>query len=174
MAHRRKVLVLCVVFGGLLAVRGGQGSLVIGAILIAFGLVIQRRPRLEASNRGLVVANLTRTARIPWSDVRGMRIVWFGLTKCLAIETRTGKVVRSYVVTDDPRAGYSSPRFRQLLDELATVEEARGIESALRADDHGLIRATPDTSRMSRAIERLNWAVPIVVSLSFTAVGAAL
>jgi hypothetical protein len=101
-------------------------------------------------------------------------MVWFGLSKCLQIETRGGKKVRSYVVTDDPRSGYSSTQFREMLDDLASREEAQGIESALRADDFGYVAAARDTSRGSRAMEGLNWAVPGVASVSFIAVGTSL
>jgi hypothetical protein len=132
-----------VVFAAVLALRGGAGGLVVGGIFLALALVIQRRPRLVADQTGVTVANLTRTTRIPWEDVQGLRVAWYGVSKCLEIERRGRRIVRSWVVTNDPRTGYSSTRLRHMLDDLAVRQEASpgGVPIPPIADDFGFVPA---------------------------------
>jgi len=57
-------------------------GLVIGVplVVVAVGLAIwiQRRPRLEADERGLAVVGLIRTAQIPWVEITALHMARVG------------------------------------------------------------------------------------------------
>ena len=181
MAHRRKTLVVSVVAAALCALLDTDGWFVISALFVGLGLVVQRRPRLVADENGITVAGLTRTSRVPWTDVRGMRMVWFGVSKCLLIERQNGRAVRSWVFTDDPGTGYQSAELQRLLRELAERQEtAQGGTLSERprtgglGEDLGFVLAVPDRTRAGKAVLRTTYAMAVLPPFLFVGLGISL
>lgn len=124
-----------------LGLSGGLG-LVVGiplvVLAVGLGILVQRRPRLEADERGLTVVGLVRMVRIPWVEIVGFHMERVGSDvpyitadggglqlervepqTCLAIERRDGTTVHARVITDDARTGYSSARVEEMVRELS-------------------------------------------------------
>lgn len=115
------------IFGALLLASLGLVAHTHGADTLAVGLgvlgvvaagVLVRRPRLEIRPDGLTVVNLTRTYRLPWTDIAGFGFGSARMTSCLAIRRRNGMTVNAVVVTDDVRSGYSSQRVAEIVAGL--------------------------------------------------------
>jgi hypothetical protein len=129
--------------GVAIALSGGLGLVVgipLAVLAVGLGSFVQRRPRLEADERGLTVVGVVRMVRIPWIEIAGFHMERVGSgvqyitadggglqlervepQTCLAIERRDGTTVHARVITADTRTGYSSARVEEMVRELSDL-----------------------------------------------------
>jgi hypothetical protein len=121
-----------------------------GDVLAALALVpivVAFRMRLAADDSGVTVVNLLRRVRIPWADIDGFRMGWVGLSTCLDVRLRDGRLLHAWVVTTTGAAAYSRKQSENVLGELRrrlarskgeTPEAANAsdLEAALRAAEN--------------------------------------
>jgi Bacterial PH domain len=143
-ANRRIALLAFAIVAALgvaIGLSGGLGlaigvPLVVVAVVLA--ILIQRRPRLEADERGLAVVGVIRTVQIPWIEITALHMArvgrripyltlaggdpdigWLRPQNCLAIDRKDGTTVHARVVTDDDRTGYSRARVEDMVRDLS-------------------------------------------------------
>jgi hypothetical protein len=156
--RRGQAVISCVGLLVLAAVAHSHGSngLAIGLVVFA-GLTVLfllRRPRLRVDSRGLIVANLARTYRIPWTDIEGFGYGSEGAVPCLTIHRRDGTVVKAAVVTDDFKTGYSSSRVEEMIEDLQDrLALATGTEVDRRLEAPRRPGVEPRTRSLSRRVQ---------------------
>jgi Protein of unknown function (DUF3592)/Bacterial PH domain len=154
------------------------------ALVLLFAIWVVPRPRLSASDRGVTVANMFTTKRIPWAEVRGFgygphRGAW-----CVQIARTDGTVVSVEVLSNNIRAGgYSAEHTSETVSKLrATLQEKTGIHDSAGMIDLGNGRAVDAASlggsalaiRRTRRELRVGLWTAIVCGLTFVAIGASM
>jgi hypothetical protein len=109
--------------GVAIALSGGLGLVVgipLAVLAVGLGSFVQRRPRLEADERGLTVVVGSGVPYIT-ADGGGLQLERVEPQTCLAIERRDGTTVHARVITADTRTGYSSARVEEMVRELSDL-----------------------------------------------------
>jgi hypothetical protein len=99
---------------------GGKGGVWFAALLLGVGLVVLRRPRLSADERGLTIVNLVRTRHVPWTDVA--RLGTSDSELGLAVQLGDGRILHAWVLTANPRSSYPLARREQILAEVGQLQ----------------------------------------------------
>lgn len=167
-----------------LVLGGGPLLSILAAVVVAFTIWVVRRPRLSVNERGLMVANMFTTRRIPWEQVRGFGYGVHGRAWCVQVERAAGKVASVEVLSDNVTAGgYSREQTSEIVARLrATFEEKTGIHDSSRMIDLGHGRAVDADSlggsdlAVSRAKRQLRWGMWtwIVFGVVLVGVGASM
>jgi Bacterial PH domain len=146
-------------------------SLAVAGVLLT--LFVLRRPRLHVGSDGLVVVNLLRTYRVPWSEIAGFGFGTTGATPCLTIRRTDGSVVGAAVVNDNYRSGYSEARVHAIIADLQDrLAAANGTSVSRELDRLSPGSVEPRARRASIRLTIVAWSVVCFFFLIFGIVTA--
>jgi hypothetical protein len=171
---RRQAVVACLTFFGLGAVANSHGAQALALVLLGIGVAaiacVARRPRLSADARGVTVANLLRTFRIPWSDISGFGFGWGGTVSCLQIHRRDGGTVNAWVVADSGPNAYAPERLQEIVADLRERLAATGTVAHGEVAPVAAVEGRPRSKPFVGALPHAMWVLVCGFLLVFGAV----
>jgi len=158
----------------LAAIAESHGSRGFAGVLLVIGVsstaYFARRPRLSIDARGITVANLLRTFRVPWSEVNRFGFGWIGLLSCLQVHRRDGSTVNAWALSDTP-SGYPRDRVQEIVAELRErLVAAGGTVDSGDVVPAPAVFAEPRSQRFASAVPHMMW---VLVCGFFLVFGAA-